>query len=275
MKVSGLGPKTFENCAGFVRVADGPEPLDDTLVHPESYDLAKWILKEFSWKLEDGKPANLPPRTEWRTTWDKTVKKAAKKFQNISEDRVFAVLENLIDSMTKEDPRLKSVAEGSTNGEQSSSMGGVGSCKPLPRTLTEAKHLEEALAASGPILGVIGTVRNVADFGVFIDIGGENDGLLHISKLGPTLQLSNILIGEQIGVDILSASKGKVSLGLHGCNFQPTSFEKTTNSRVKGSSTSRKGLVSTARTTGQKRSHHTKTNGGRKKQKTGSDRRRL
>eukprot|EP00957_Ditylum_brightwellii_P186691 14215166-Ditylum_brightwellii.AAC.1 len=64
------------------------------------------------------------------------------------------------------------------------------------------------LEAAAPVRGIIGTIRNIADFGAFIDFGGHNDGLLHTSKLGP-LHLSNLLIGQQIGVDILSVSNGK------------------------------------------------------------------
>jgi predicted RNA-binding protein with RPS1 domain len=188
---------------------------------------------------------------------------------------VLAVLENLVDSMSKEDPRLKSVTDGvASSGGAHSSPGNPDACKVLPRTLSEAKALEDAVS-QGPVRGVVGTVRNVADFGVFIDIGSENDGLLHVSKLGPSLQISNILIGERIGVDILSASNGKVSLGLHGCNFDPTSFQaSSTKSRIRGasSSSSRKNGNSIS---GQKRSHHTKssTDGRKKKQKTSHSKR--
>jgi len=62
LDVSGLGPKSFENCAAFCRVT-GPEPLDATLVHPESYDLAGWLLKKMSWKLSET-PQDIPLRRE-------------------------------------------------------------------------------------------------------------------------------------------------------------------------------------------------------------------
>ena len=78
----------------------------------------------------------------------------------------------------------------------------------------------DSLASASPVRGIIGTIRNIVDFGAFIDFGGPNDGLLHTSKLGP-LKLSRLLIGQQVGVDILCVNNGKVSLGVSGLNFQP------------------------------------------------------
>jgi uncharacterized protein len=261
LQISGLGPKTFENCAGFVRVADGPEPLDDTLVHPESYDLARYLLKKFDWKLDQGNPSDLPPRDEWSKVWKKRLDRAADKF-HVSSDRVLAVLDHLLTSMAKEDPRLKETNKDGYNSAVSMSAsndGKVAQCEPLASELHNMDQLEEAVAKV-PIRGIIGTVRNVADFGAFIDIGCENDGLLHISKLGTSLQLSQLLIGQQVGVDILSASKGRISLGLHGCRLspsQPRSFDGTRNGKSNAGASG-----------GKKRPMSTMSGGARKKPMT-------
>jgi uncharacterized protein len=213
LKVSGLGPKTFENCAAFCRVS-GPEPLDATLVHPESYDLARWLLQKLSWDLEEEAPKDILPRKEWRSAWKSILAEAATRF-GVSEERVLAVVENLVDSMMKVDPRLKESEDGASV-PMTSNADSLQKCVLLPAELAE----DEKLASAAPVRGIIGTIRNIADFGAFIDFGGHNDGLLHTSKLGP-LKLSSLLIGQQLGVDILSAAEGKISLGLAGLKFEP------------------------------------------------------
>jgi len=208
LSVSGLGPKTFENCAAFCRVK-GTEPLDETLVHPESYDLARWLLKKMSWKLSET-PRDIPPKRAWTAKWDAVIKKASEEF-GLNSARVLAILENLIDSMMNVDPRLKEEEE-----KNGSNAGSIKECVLLSPELTDMA----ALQAACPLRGIVGTIRNIADFGAFIDFGGHNDGLLHTSKLGP-VQLHSLLIGQQVGVDILSADKGRVSLGLAGLGLQP------------------------------------------------------
>ena len=250
LKISGLGPKSYENCAGFVRIANGSEPLDNTLVHPESYDLARWLLKEYSWELgHSGKGSTIQQnRNEWKADWEDSVNKAAKKY-SVSCERVIAVLENLVDSASNLDPRLKlqesDASNPSSGNAASSSAGLVESCKALPAELSEIHHMSEVITQQGgPIRGIVGTILNVADFGAFVDIGNENNGLLHVSKLGPNLRLQNLLIGQQIGVDILSANaqNNRISLGLHGCNLQAStprnsgSRSRTTNGSTRGRS---------------------------------------
>ncbi|OEU10901.1 hypothetical protein FRACYDRAFT_246776 [Fragilariopsis cylindrus CCMP1102] len=275
-KISGLGPKTFENCAGFVRVYGGPEVLDTTNVHPESYELARWLLQQqqFSFWLKvleqdhrgdinTNNPdttdmmqqilQNLPPRDEWDVEWKDTITEAAKIYK-VSSERILTVLEQLVDSISREDPRLKLLDDSNSNKNSvsessssalSSSTGSIESCKPLPPELSNMDQLSNAINknkegsndAPVPIRGIIGTVRNVADFGAFIDIGNENNALLHASKMG-ALNPSSLLIGQQIGIDILSATSSgnnnRISLGLHGCNYQPS----LPRSQVRGSSSS-------------------------------------
>jgi len=269
LTISGLGPKAYENCAGFVRVANGPEPLDDTLVHPESYGLARWLLKEFSWNLHN--PNNdasmVHSRDEWKEGWEDSVAKAATKY-NVSRERVLAVLENLVDSVSDEDPRMKllenddvrdSSKSTTSSSQNGSSPGMVESCKPLSAELSDVKRLSDSISErDGPIRGVVGTIRNVADFGAFVDIGTESNGLLHVSKLGPSLRLQNLLIGQQIGVDVLSVSPAtaRISLGLHGCNL------KASAPRRSGSHPSSMRKASgKARSNGTKRSISSRTGG--------------
>jgi uncharacterized protein len=149
LKVAGLGPKTFENCAAFCRVV-GPEPLDDTLVHPESYDLARWLLKKFAWKLSKT-PKNLPPRSQWKTEWASEIKKGTEKFQ-VSSERVLAVIDNLVDSMTNVDPRLKESTDKTV-----SNAGSIKGCILLSPELADT----EKLKAASPLRDIVGTVRNV------------------------------------------------------------------------------------------------------------------
>ena len=267
LTISGLGPKSYENCAGFVRISNGLEPLDNTLVHPESYDLARWLLKEFSWKLgASGSDGTIRQNNEdWRIDSKESLAEAARKY-NVSEERVLSVVENLMDSMSNEDPRLKLLRGDSTHssesmassiGDISTSTGLVKSCKPLPNELSDVNRLFDRITEQGgPIRGITGTIRNIADFGAFVDIGNENNGLLHISKLGPNLQLQSLLIGQQIGVDILSVTleNARISLGLHGCNLQ-ASTPRNTGPRL---STHTK-YSSKARSSGNKRSMSTKT----------------
>jgi len=242
LSVSGLGPKTFENCAAFCRVS-GPEPLDATLVHPESYDLAVWLLRTLSWNLKDV-PSDILhiSKTEMKERWKKEVRRASDKF-GVSPDRAFAVLENLVDSMTKVDPRLND-SEKLVMSSRSSTAGSVQKCTLLPTNLVNLQELTSA----APVRGIIGTIRNIADFGAFIDFGGQNDGLLHTSKLGP-ISLSSLLIGQQLGVDILTVDDGKVSLAAAGLNCEPTvRLTRVNTSRSVGKGSNRTGTKRTTST---------------------------
>ena len=214
LRVKGLGDKTYENAAAFIRVTGGSEPLDNTMVHPESYDLARWLLKELQWKLNDASSAQKVGDSS-EAVWKVAAKKASKKFA-VSEDRALSVVEHLFFSITSPDPRTrkKSGVASSTLGP--SDIGSAAGCAALPPDIATVDKLRDSL----PHRNVIGTVRNVVDFGAFVDLGLENDGLLHRSKLGPTINLGSLLVGEDIGVDILGVSNdGKISLGLAGLNF--------------------------------------------------------
>lgn len=228
--VTGLGPKTFENCAGFIKV-DGEEPLDGTLVHPESYRLARYLLKKLKWNLNDKasiRKADLQKSKAQQTEkWGELIEEAAAKYK-VSTVRVSSVIEHLVASITNPDPRLGGGGSMSIVGAASSScssssaaasnIGSIDGCSLLPSHLTTST---EALQKACPLRGIVATVRNIVDFGAFVDFGAENDGLIHISKLGK-VPLSSLLVGEEIGIDILSASdNGRVALALNGLNLSP------------------------------------------------------
>lgn len=214
LKVSGLGQKTFQNCAGFVRVNGGIEPLDGTLVHPESYELARWLLKKLNWSLHDKASAEtaVGPQHE---KWKDVAKKASVKF-NVAEERVLIVINHLYFSITNPDPRLRR-----DNEEPDTTIKKVGSisgCSLLPPNASTIELLKECAL---PLRNIIATVRNIVDFGAFVDLGLENNALLHKSMMGDA-SLESLLVGQEIGVDILCISgsdKVKISVGVAGLNF--------------------------------------------------------
>ena len=152
-KVSKLGPKAFEQCAGFIRVADSKNVLDATAVHPESYDAAKTLLAALGFTLEDVRKGNLGDLQ--KRADDRGVKTMAQEL-NIGEPTLKDILREL--QKPGRDPRDDLP-------------------KPILRTdVLDIKDLQ-------PGMELMGTVRNVIDFGAFIDIGVHQDGLVHISRI--------------------------------------------------------------------------------------------
>ena len=152
-KVAKLGPKAFEQCAGFIRVADSKNVLDATAVHPESYDAAKALLTALGYELADvraGKLGDLQQRAD-----EKGLKNLASEL-GIGEP----TLKDIVKELQKpgRDPRDDLP-------------------KPILRTdVLDIKDLQ-------PGMELMGTVRNVIDFGAFVDIGVHQDGLVHISRI--------------------------------------------------------------------------------------------
>ena len=148
-----LGPKAFEQCAGFLRVPESKNVLDNTGVHPESYDAAKKLLELCSYSLDDVKKGSIGELNQRLREFGE--EKAA------SECGVgLPTLRDVVKELLKpgRDPRDELP-------------------KPILRTdVMEMKDLKPGMELSG-------TVRNVIDFGVFVDIGVHQDGLVHISQL--------------------------------------------------------------------------------------------
>ena len=152
-KVPKLGPKAFEQCAGFLRVRDSKNALDATAVHPESYPAAKALLETLGYQLADikaGKLGDLNQRVE-----DRGIRKLAEEI-GVGEP----TLKDIIKELQKpgRDPR-----------------------DDLPKPILRTDVLDIKDLAAG--MELMGTVRNVIDFGAFVDIGVHQDGLVHISRM--------------------------------------------------------------------------------------------
>lgn len=190
-KVSKLGPKAFQQCAGFLRILGGDNILDNTSVHPESYQAAKELLKHLGYTLEDVKNGGISDIKE-RLKGD--------SFEKTAESLGIGVptLKDIVGEMMKpgRDPR-DSIEQ------------------PLLRE--DVMSIEDLK----PDMVLTGTVRNVIDFGVFVDIGVHQDGLVHISQLcdkfvkHPTDIVS---IGDIVKVKVLEvdAAKKRISLTMRG-----------------------------------------------------------
>lgn len=209
-KVPGLGPATFVQAAGFLKIASGAELLDNTFIHPESYDATRSLL------------AILPAGENGKT----------KPAERIAQFRQFAGLQNSLSGMMRK-------KKGATNGEDAAwadlaARVGVG----LPTLHDILENLEKPGldprdALPSPILRhdvlkiedlqpemiLQGTVRNVVDFGAFVDIGVKQDGLVHVSELADRFvrdPLSVVAVGQVVQVRVLNVDKkrGRVQLSM-------------------------------------------------------------
>ena len=189
-KVSKLGPKAYEQCAGFLRVAESSEPLDNTAVHPESYETAKALLAHFGYK-----------KNEIAKCGEELAKKA-------EQEGIDALAKTLGVGV----PTLKDILR-----EISRPGRDVRDELPPPMLRTDVldmKDLREGMVLKG-------TVRNVIDFGAFVDIGVHQDGLVHISQIcdkfikHPSEMLK---VGDVVDVKILSVdlNKQRISLTMKG-----------------------------------------------------------
>ncbi len=174
LKVPRLGPATFQQCAGFLRISDGEEPLDNTAVHPESYELARKILADYPDKalLETATPAEI----------------AAK--YGAGQPTVRDIIASLL--KPGRDPRAE-----------------------LPPPILRKDVL--SLADLKPGMELKGTVRNVVDFGVFVDLGVEQDGLVHISQLSEKYvkhPLDVVSIGDVVTVRVLDIDHQRQRIAL-------------------------------------------------------------
>ena len=186
LKVAKLGPKAFEQCAGFLRIQNGKNPLDTTSVHPESYEAAEKLLKKQGFTTEDicaGKLAGL-------SLTIKDYKKLAEELE-IGE----ITLRDIVKELEKpgRDPRDEMP-------------------KPILRTdVLEMKDLKEGMILKG-------TVRNVIDFGAFVDIGVHQDGLVHISQMTNKKFIKHPLevvsVGDIIDVKVMSVDLKKKRIQL-------------------------------------------------------------
>lgn len=186
-KVKKLGNKTFEQCAGFLRITDGNNILDNTSVHPESYPAAEKLLKKMGYTLSDVNGKNL--------------RELEKKVEDSGRVKVaeelgigLPTLKDIVNELLKpgRDPRDE---------------------LPKPILHTDVLHLEDLK----PGMILTGTVRNVADFGAFVDIGVHQDGLVHISQLADRFvrnPMEVVAVGDIVKVRVIEVDAGRKRISL-------------------------------------------------------------
>ncbi len=188
LKVAKLGPKAYEQCAGFLRVRDGKNPLDNTGVHPESYEAAKKIIDECGFTLADitaGKTAEIPAAAQ-KIGIAKIADGAGVGIPTVND-----ILKEL--SKPGRDPRDE-----------------------LPPPLLRSGDVME-LKDLKPGMELMGTVRNVIDFGCFVDIGVHEDGLVHISQICNRFikhPLEAVKVGEVVKVRVLDVDVKRKRIAL-------------------------------------------------------------
>ena len=184
LKVAKLGPKAFQQCAGFLRIREGKEPLDYTSVHPESYDAAKALLKKYGYSTKD--------IVSGKVKLSKEINDIKAVSEEIGTDAI--TLKDMIGEMEKpgRDPRDE-----------------------MPKPILKSDVLDFDDLKEGMELN--GTVRNVIDFGAFIDIGVHQDGLVHISEMSDKFikhPLDVVAVGDVVKVKVLSVDKERKRIQL-------------------------------------------------------------
>ena len=185
LKVPKLGPKAYEQCAGFLRIGDGKNPLDATGVHPESYDATKRLLERLGYTLSDVKERKV-----------EGISKKIHDYKKLSEEQGVGemTLQDIVKELEKpaRDPR-----------------------EDMPKPILRSDVLEIKDLTPGMILK--GTVRNVIDFGAFVDIGVHQDGLVHISQMSDKFikhPLEVVSVGDIVEVKVLSVDPKKQRIQL-------------------------------------------------------------
>ena len=191
MNVKKMGPKAYEQCAGFLRITDGTNILDNTAVHPESYDAVKKLLELFNLTdehIKNGELSLLPSLIE------------SKGEANVAESIGVGVptLQDIVKELLKPGRDIREDM-------------------PLPELRSDILSMEDLV----PDMVLDGVVRNVIDFGAFVDIGVHQDGLVHISQIssGYVSHPSDVLkVGEKVKVKVLSVDlqKKRISLTMKG-----------------------------------------------------------
>ena len=189
LKVAKLGPKAFEQCAGFMRITGGTNPLDATSVHPESYEIAETLIRHLGYSMDDLASGQLKGIT--KAAGD--IKALAKKL-GVGTVTVTDLVKEL--EKPARDPRSE-----------------------MPQPILRGDILEMKDLKEGMILK--GTVRNVIDFGAFVDIGVHQDGLVHISQMSDKFikhPLDVVSVGDIVTVKVMGVdlAKKRIQLAMKG-----------------------------------------------------------
>ena len=194
LKVPKLGPKAYEQCAGFMRILDGENPLDATSVHPESYDAAMELMKKLGLTMEDVRALQKEASTGKAKAGVLAAKVKDKK--KMAEELGIGelTLEDILKELEKpaRDPR-----------------------EDMPAPILRSDVLDMEDLKPGMVLK--GTVRNVIDFGAFVDIGVHQDGLVHISQITDRFikhPLEAVSVGDVVDVQVMSVDVAKKRIAL-------------------------------------------------------------
>lgn len=198
-KVKRLGDKAYEQCAGFLRIREGKEPLDNTAVHPESYELATRVMTMLGYSPKDLKKGSLTDIEErlFEHTGETALKTATVKMAEQLEVGVLTLTDIIVElKKPGRDPR-----------------------EDMPKPLFRSDVLSFDDLLDG--MELTGTVRNVVDFGAFVDIGVKTDGLVHVSQIADKFvknPMEIVSVGDVVQVRIMSVDKErkKISLSMKG-----------------------------------------------------------
>ena len=209
MKVPKLGKKAFEQCAGFLRVRDGKNPLDNTSVHPESYPATELLLKECGFTLTDVQGGKTSGITE--------------KAENIGITNISQNLNIGVPTLTDIIAELKKPGRDLRD--------------ELPPPLLRSGDIMEVKDLK-PGMELVGTIRNIIDFGVFVDIGVHTDGLVHISQICQkhiNHPLDAVKVGEVVKVRVLEVDvkRNRISLTMR-LNDEPKQSKPFKKHKNKG-----------------------------------------
>ncbi|CAH0721794.1 unnamed protein product, partial [Brenthis ino] len=177
LKVSGIGKITYQQCAGFLKVLGGPEPLDSTIIHPESYSIAKAFAKKIGVNIKELTQAHFPQQVERKCANIDTISMSKDLDTEVS---TLELIINAFKQKAYEDNMITF-------------------CRPVySMTVQATSQLEKGMSLTG-------VVRNVVPFGCFVDCGVGDDGLIHTSNMGNAL----LKLGDRVAVTLISTPRPK------------------------------------------------------------------
>ena len=246
LKVAKLGPKAYEQCAGFMRITDGDNPLDATSVHPESYEAAMQLLDIMGLTMEDVKEAQKqaaakkPAKPQPKKQEKKKPQVVIRNTNSAMGKALAAAMQGaVLEAPAKESkaPAEQTITEGSLekkikNKAEVAKKLGIGEItlvdilkeleKPardpredMPAPILRSDVLDMKDLKPGMVLK--GTIRNVIDFGAFVDIGVHQDGLVHISQMTDRFikhPLEAVSVGDIVDVQVLDVDLAKKRIAL-------------------------------------------------------------
>ncbi|NLJ57841.1 MAG: RNA-binding transcriptional accessory protein [Tissierellia bacterium] len=225
MKVRMLGEKAFEQCAGFLRISDGENPLDKTAVHPESYEIAENLLKRLGYTLQDVETGNLRDINARILEIPVKGKKASSKNIRLKSFEALSQIKFKEDKKSQKEKiqeRIKVLAEELEVGVptltdiiEELKKPGRDPRDEMPKVVFRSDVINFEDLEVG--MKVTGTVRNVVDFGAFVDIGVKQDGLVHLSEMSNKYikdPMEVVQVGDTVNVTIISIDKERQRIGL-------------------------------------------------------------